>query len=76
MPTTIQVSERLKKRLLAHKEHSRQPYEEIIAKALDLVEEDELELNAEYRKKILAARRDLKAGRYVGTKDLIRELGL
>lgn len=76
MATSIQVSERLRKRLLRHKESPRQTYEEVIAKALDLLEEDDLEFTPEFKKQLREGRRDLAAGRYYTTEELLKELGL
>lgn len=76
MPTTIQVSERLKRRLQRHKEHPRQTYEEVIAKALDLADEDEFELSDEARARVRRGRRQLAGGQGLTTDRLLRELGL
>lgn len=76
MATTIQVSERLKKRLLKHKASPRQTYEEVIERALEALEEDDLEFSAEFKKKLRQGRRDVAAGRTYTTERLRRELGL
>lgn len=76
MATTIQVSERLKKRLLKHKQTPRETYEEVIAKALDLLEEDDAELSAETKRKVSKARRQIARGEGLTTEQLLRELGL
>jgi predicted transcriptional regulator len=76
MATTIQVSEKLKRRLLKHKEHPRQPYEEVIAHALDLLEEDELDLKPAVKRRIAASRRRAARGEHLTTAEVMRELGL
>jgi len=76
MRTSIQVSDRTRRRLVAHKAHGRQPYDEVINKALDVVEEDDLELSPEFRRRLARSRRQYKQGQYRTTKDLIEELGL
>lgn len=76
MPTTIQVSEKLKRRLARQKEHPRQTYEEVIQRALDLLEEDELELSPEFQRKVRLARRQARTGKSYTTEEILRELGL
>lgn len=76
MATTIQVSERLKKRLLRNKKTPRETYEEVIERALDLAEEDDLELSPAFKKKVAAARREFAKGGGITTKELLKELGL
>lgn len=76
MPTTIQVSERLKRRLLRHKRHPRQPYEEVIEEALDFMEEDERELSTAAREALRESRRQFAAGKAKTLDEARRELGL
>ncbi|HKZ59770.1 MAG TPA: hypothetical protein VJ547_08005 [Candidatus Thermoplasmatota archaeon] len=76
MRTSIQVTDRTRRRLVAHKAHERQPYDEVINEALDIVEEDDLELSPEYRRRLARSRRQYRQGRYKTTKQLIEELGL
>lgn len=76
MPTTIQVSEQLKKRLAKRKKHARQPYAEVIEEALDFIEEDEKELSVSAKKALKESRRQLAAGKYVSLDEAARELGL
>lgn len=76
MPTTIQVSERLKRRLARHKSHPRQPYEEVIEAALDYLEEDERELSEAARTALNEARKEFRAGGTKTIADVRRELGL
>ncbi len=76
MPTTVQVSPATRRRLIAHKEHPRQPYDEVINKALDLLEESERDFTAAFRREIKAGRADIRAGRVYTTKELLKELGL
>ena len=75
-PSSIQVSARTRKRIAAHKAHPRQPYEDVINRALDLLEEDDLEMSPSLRAKVAAGRRDAKAGRTYTTAQLLKELGL
>lgn len=76
MPTTIQVSEKLKKRLTKLKKHPRQPYEEVITEVLDFIEEDEKELSATAKKALAEARRELAKGAGLSLEDVRRELGI
>lgn len=76
MPSSIQVSRGLRERLKAHKTHPRQPYEEVIAMALDLLEEDEMELSADTHAAIRQGRRDRETGRTKSLDDVANELGL
>ncbi|MGQ0535671.1 MAG: DUF7557 family protein [Methanobacteriota archaeon] len=76
MPTTIQVSDELKERLARLKRHPRQPFAEVIAEALDYLEEDEKELGPASKRALTAARREFKAGQTKSMADMRRELGL
>lgn len=76
MPTTIQVSERLKRRLLKHKQHPRQPYEEVIEEALDYVEEEEAELSPSAKKALVESRKQFASGRFKTLDQVKEELGL
>lgn len=76
MATTIQVPEKLKARLDRLKQHPRQPYAEVIAEAIDRMEEDELPLSAETKRAIAAGRRDVARGRTKSLAEVRRELGL
>lgn len=75
-PTTVQVSQATRKRLVAHKSHPRQPYEDVINRALDALDEEELELSNEFKRKVAAGRRDARRGRVYSTAQLLKELGL
>lgn len=77
--TTIQVSNRLKKNLDAFKEHSRETYEEVIDRLVEIVKEDEesdLELSEETLAGIKESTEDLRKGRVYTSKQLRKELGL
>ncbi len=77
--TTIQVSNKLKRDLDAFKEHSRETYEDVIDRLVDLAkeeEESELELSEETLAGIKESTEDLKNGRVCTSKQLKKELGL
>ena len=76
MATTIQIQNETKVRLDALKEYARQTYDELIQDLLILKEEEPLELSTDTKRAIVAARKDIKAGRVYTTKQLIRTLGL
>lgn len=76
MTTTIQIPERLRDRLAALKKHGRQPYAEVIAEALDLLEEDEAMLSVGAKAAIEESRRHIKAGRFKTLDEVKAELGL
>lgn len=76
MRTTIQVSDRLKKRLQRQKLHPRQAYEEVIEEALDFMEENELDLSASARVALTESRRQFAKGRVKTLAEVKKELGL
>jgi predicted transcriptional regulator len=76
MMTTIQVPDDLKMRLSKLKKHPRQPYSEVIAEALDYIEEDERELTQSAKIALTEARKEFKAGQTRSMADVRRELGL
>lgn len=76
MRTTIQVSDRLKKRLQRQKRHPRQAYEEVIEEALDFMEENEKELSAGARAALAESRRQFARGRFKTLEEVKEELGL
>ena len=76
MTTTIQVSDQLKERLTRLKKHPRQPYGEVIAEAIDYLEEDEMELSPNSKRALTEARKEFKAGQTKSMSDMRRELGL
>lgn len=64
MPTTIQVSEKLKRRLLQHKQHPRETYEDIIARAVNGLDEDEgLTVSRETEATLAKSRKEIRADR-------------
>lgn len=76
VPTSIQVSHKLKKRLQRHKSSPRETYEAVIEKALDLLEEDDRPVGSGFKREIAAGRRDIAKGKLLTTEELLAELGL
>jgi len=77
--TTIQIRKKLKNELDSFKEHSREPYSEVIHRLIDIAKESEeskFELSEETLSGIKEAREDLKKGRVYSTGQLKKELGL
>lgn len=76
MATTIQIDEGTKRQLDAMKESSRQTYEEVIEKMIELTKEDEAELTVHAKQALRKAREDVKRRKVYTTKQLIKELGV
>ena len=76
MVTTIQLTEETKKDLEKFKTTTRETYEEIIRKLIEIVMEDKMEFSEETKKDIKEARNDIRAGRVLTTSELVREIGL
>lgn len=72
MPTTIQISEELKKELNKRKLYDNESYEDVI---WDIIEDTE-QLSEETKKDILQAEKDIKAGRVKTLEQVKKELGL
>ncbi|MBI4095712.1 MAG: hypothetical protein HY438_02530 [DPANN group archaeon] len=76
MVTTIQIHNETKVRLDAVKDFERETYEDVIAKLLDLLAEDQMELSEQTKREIEQARKDFGAGKFVTEAELKRRLGL
>lgn len=74
--TTIQIGKNTKHKLDSVKDHPRQTYDEIVSKLIELAEEDKMEFSEETKQAIVEARRDIRNGRILSTKELIKELGI
>ena len=72
MATTIQISEQLMNTLKTKKQYDKESYEEII---WNLVE-DSLEINEQTKKEILAARAEVKSGKFYTHEQIKKRLGL
>ena len=76
--STIVLSKVLKKELDGLKEFDRETYADVIQKLVyraKQADESKLELSATALKAIAAAKKDVKAGRVVSSKQLEKELG-
>ena len=72
MPTTIQISDEIKRKLEKMKLFTRESYNEIIERML----EDELELNEETKKEINEARNRIKGGKGIPHEEVKKRFGL
>ena len=72
MPTTIQISDSVKKVLDKMKIMERETYNGVIENML----EDNLELNEKTKKEIEEARKRIKSGKFVTQKEVEKRLGL
>ena len=77
MPTSIQIEKETKERLDKFKNHPRETYNEVIARIINLMsEQDKEELSPSTIKNIEKSLADIKAGRVSLHKDLKKRLGL
>ena len=76
--TTILVHKETKEHLSDLKDYARESYEEVINKLITVYEKlkSEGELTDETKKDIEVARKQLKEGKGITTKELMKELGL
>jgi len=76
--TTILLHKETKDHLALLKDYSKESYEEVINKLITIYEKlkSEGELSAETKKDIETARAQIKAGKGVSTKELMKDLGL
>ncbi|MGM5481516.1 MAG: hypothetical protein ACQESE_03845 [Nanobdellota archaeon] len=70
--TTIQISQELLEKLKKRKLYDKETYEEVIWDAL----EDSMELSEETNKRIKAAEKDVKEGRFQTLDDVKKELDI
>jgi hypothetical protein len=76
--TTILVHKETKEHLALLKDYARESYEEVINKLITIYEklQSEGELTEETKKDIKIAREQIKEGKGMSTKELMKELGL
>ena len=72
MATTIQVSEKLVKKLKMRKMHEKESYEEII---WDLLE-DTMELSEETKRNIEQSKKEISSGKTVTLEQVKKDLGI
>ena len=72
MPTTIQISDNVKKTLDRMKMLERETYNDIIERMI----EDDLEINEQTKKDIEEAKKRIKTGRFVSNEEVKRRLGI
>jgi len=78
MSTTVQVSDPVKSRLESMKQYPRQTYNELIEQLIDVFEaiSENKELSKEVLEEIAEARKEIKTGKGVTTKQLLKNLGV
>ena len=78
--TTVAVRRSTLERLRSFQEYRRESYDETLNKLMTVINmaksDDEGELNEETRKEIDAGRREIKEGRGMNTKKLMKKLGI
>ena len=76
MATTIQVTERTKKDLDALKEYPRETYNDVIERLVEVREilSENKELREDVLEEMAEARKEIKAGKGLTTKQLLKEL--
>ena len=62
--TTIQIHNTTKQKLESLKDYARETYEEVIAKLIDLVTEEHMELSEETKKAIEESRKQIREGKF------------
>ncbi len=77
MPTTIQVSEKVRRALEKRKQHPRDTYEDVIVRMMAWWDDEEdAQLNEGTKVKIERSRREHRAGKGIRLEKLRAELGL
>lgn len=77
--TSIQIHKSTLDRLKSFKEYQRETYDELINKLMKIVEfisKKEPELKEEIIREIEEARKEIREGRGISTKQLIKEMGI
>ena len=76
--TTIQISSKTKRKLTEIKDYSRETYDEVVSKLISIFEtlSKEPELKEEILMEIEQARKEIKAGKGISTKQLLKDLGV
>ena len=76
--TTIMLHKETRERLASMKDYAKESYDEVINKLITVFEKmkTEGELTEETKKDIAIARRQIKEGKGISTKQLIERLGL
>jgi len=77
--TSIQINKLTLNKLKNFKDYKRETYDELLNKLMKIVEfisKKEPELKEEVIKEIEEARKEIKEGKGISTKQLIRELGI
>jgi predicted transcriptional regulator len=74
--TTIQISLSTKSRLERLKDYTRETYEDVINKLIDIVAEEHMELSEQTKRDIEESRKQIREGKFVTEEEMRRRLGL
>ena len=74
--TTVQLSENTKHKLDSLKDYSRETYEDVIKKLIEIIAEENMELSEETKKDIEDARKQFREGKFATLKEVKKELKL
>lgn len=76
MPTSIQIEKEVKERLDKFKNHPRETYNEVLARMIRIMSEEDAELSPKTIKNIEKSLAEIKAGKVYSHKDVKKRLGL
>ena len=76
MPTSIQIEKEVKERLDKFKNHPRETYNEVLARMIRIMSEEDAKLSPKTIKNIEKSLAEIKAGKVYSHKDVKKRLGL
>ena len=76
MPTSIQIEKEVKERLDKFKNHPRETYNEVLARMIRIMSEEDAELSPKTIKNIEKSLAEIKAGKVYSHKEVKKRLGL
>ena len=76
MPTSIQIEKEVKERLDKFKNHPRETYNEVLARMIRIMSEEDAELSPKTIKNIEKSLAEIKAGKVYTHKEVKKRLGL
>ena len=76
MPTSIQIEKEVKERLDKFKNHPRETYNEVLARMIHIMSEEDATLSPKTIKNIEKSLAEIKAGKVYSHKEVKKRLGL
>ena len=76
MPTSIQIEKEVKERLDKFKNHPRETYNEVLARMIRIMSEEDATLSPKTIKNIEKSLAEIKAGKVYSHKEVKKRLGL